>query len=280
MPRASKTDKENPAEKPEDISETEPAKVKPKKVSKVQKKTDSKKAEAKPVTGTVIQEAAVGAEKPKRAPRKKAAAKVEEAEKAPARKKAPEFEPEAEVTKPPARRRKAAEESAEKPTKVKVIKKKEAEPEAPARRSLVDQRIFRIAMEKKRRLPEFRRENAHRWMKLNNSWRKVRGNDSFTRQKRKGRIAMVAAGYRTPRLTRDIHPSMYIEVPVCRAMELEGLDPQMHAIRIGGTVGLRKRQEILKKAEAMLLRVLNPGTPEAVGEEELFSELDTEAEKT
>jgi hypothetical protein len=41
---------------------------------------------------------------------------------------------------------------------------------------------------------------------------------------------------------------------------------------------LRKRQEILKKADAMLLRVLNPGTPEAVGEEELFSELDTEAE--
>jgi len=279
MPRASKTDKENPAEKPEKISETEPTKVKSEKVSKVQKRTTSKKAEAKAVTGTVIQKAAVGAEKPKRAPRKKAAAKVEEAEKAPAKKKAPESEPEAEVTKPPARRRKAAEELAEKPTKVKAIKKKVAEPEAPARRSLVDQRIFRIAMEKKRRLPEFRRENAHRWMKLNNSWRKVRGNDSFTRQKRKGRIAMVAAGYRTPRLTRDIHPSMYIEVPVCRSTELEGLDPQMYAIRIGGTVGLRKRQEILKKAEAMLLRVLNPGTPEAVGEEELFSELDTEAEK-
>jgi large subunit ribosomal protein L32e len=278
MPRASKTDKENPAEKPEDISETEPAKVKSKKVSTVQKKTASKKAEAKPVTETAIQEAAAGAEKPRRAPRKKAAAKVEEAEKAPPKRKAPESEPEAEVTKPPVRKRKAAEEIAEKPKKVKATKKKEAEPEVPARRSLVNQRIFRIAMEKKRRLPEFRRENAHRWMKLSNSWRKVRGNDSFTRQKRKGRIAMVAAGYRTPRLARDIHPSMCIEVPVYRASELEGLDPQMQAIRIGGTVGLRKRQEILKKADAMLLRVLNPGTPEAVGEEELFSELDTEAE--
>ncbi|RDE17650.1 MAG: 50S ribosomal protein L32e [Candidatus Thorarchaeota archaeon] len=277
MPRASKTDKENPTEKPEDISETEPAKEQPKKVSTVRKKAASKKDEAKPVTETVTQKTAVGAEKPKRAPRKKAAAKVEVAEKAPAKKKAPE--PEAEVTKPPVRKSKPAEEIAAKPTKVKATKKKEAEPEVPARRSLVHQRIFRIAMEKKRRLPEFRRENAHRWMKLNNSWRNVRGNDSFTRQKRKGRIAMVAAGYRTPRLARNIHPSMYIEVPVCRATELEGLDPQMHAIRIGGTVGLRKRQEILKKADAMLLRVLNPGTPEAVGEEELFSELDTEAEK-
>lgn len=148
-----------------------------------------------------------------------------------------------------------------------------------AREGIVDSRLFRIAQKKKHHLPEFRRENAHRWIRLSDSWRNVRGNDSYTRQKRKGRIAMVSAGYRTPKLIRDIHPSMHLEVPVHNVEQLKGLDPKIHAVRIGGTVGARKRQEILKKAETMLLRVLNPGVPESVREEELFSELDTEAEK-
>jgi large subunit ribosomal protein L32e len=71
-----------------------------------------------------------------------------------------------------------------------------------------------------------------------------------------------------------MHPSRYIEVYVHRPADIEGLDPDIHAIRIGSTVGLRKRQEIIQKADAMLLRVLNPGAPESVGEEDLFTDLD------
>jgi large subunit ribosomal protein L32e len=148
-----------------------------------------------------------------------------------------------------------------------------------AHEAIVEPRLFRIAKHKKHGLPEFRRENAHRWIRLSDSWRNVRGNDSYTRQKRKGRIAMVNAGYRTPKAARHIHPSMHLEVPVYNAGQLEGLDPEVYAVRIGGTVGMRKRRDILKKAETMNLRVLNPGAPESAREEELFSELDTEADE-
>ena len=47
---------------------------------------------------------------------------------------------------------------------------------------------------------------------------------------------------------------------------------------IGATVVMRKRQAILKKADAMSLRVLNPGAPESISEEDLFSELDVEVD--
>jgi hypothetical protein len=47
-------------------------------------------------------------------------------------------------------------------------------------------------------------------------------------------------------------------------------------VRIAATVGGRKRQDILEKADAKLLRVLNPGTTEEIGEEDLFTDLDLE----
>ncbi|MHA2301324.1 MAG: 50S ribosomal protein L32e [Candidatus Thorarchaeota archaeon] len=162
-----------------------------------------------------------------------------------------------------------------KPTKKKPKAKKKKEPKMVLPRdALIDQRLLRIAKAKKKKQPKFRHEQAHRWTRVSNSWRKVRGIDSATREKRKGRIAMVSAGYRKPKAVRGLHPSRFIEVYVHRPADIEGLDPDIHAIRIGSTVGLRKRQEIIQKADAMLLRVLNPGAPESVGEEDLFTDLD------
>ncbi|RLI56008.1 MAG: 50S ribosomal protein L32e, partial [Candidatus Thorarchaeota archaeon] len=126
----------------------------------------------------------------------------------------------------------------------------------------------------RRRQPAFRHEQAHRWVRVKESWRKVRGIDSATREKRKGRPAMVEAGYRKPRLVRGVHPSGYTEVLVYRPSDLDNLNPDLHAVRIGATVGARKRQEIIKKAEIMMIRVLNAGAPEAVMEEDLFTELE------
>ena len=63
---------------------------------------------------------------------------------------------------------------------------------------------------------------------------------------------------------------------VHKPSDLEGLDADIHAVRISGSVGARKRQLIIAEADAKLLRVLNPGTKEEVGEEDLFTDLDLE----
>ncbi|MGD9381466.1 MAG: 50S ribosomal protein L32e [Candidatus Thorarchaeota archaeon] len=181
------------------------------------------------------------------------------------------------VDKPKKAKKKKADEKA-KPKKAKPKakpRKRKKEPKTILPRdALIDQRLLRIAKAKRKKQPKFRHEQAHRWTRVSNSWRKVRGIDSATREKRKGRIAMVSAGYRKPKAIRGMHPSRYIEVYVHRPADIEGLDPDIHAIRIGSTVGLRKRQEIIQRADAMLLRVLNPGAPESVGEEDLFTDLD------
>jgi large subunit ribosomal protein L32e len=155
-------------------------------------------------------------------------------------------------------------------------KKKKRKGEVPLRVQNTDQRILKIAKQKKKHMPKFRAEQAHRWIRVGDPWRKVRGIDSATREKRKGRIAMVSSGYRTPKAVRDLHPSLYKEVRIHRASELEVLDPEIHAVRIASTVGFRKRQEIIAAADAKLLRVLNPGRSEEVEEEDLFTDLDLE----
>jgi large subunit ribosomal protein L32e len=160
-----------------------------------------------------------------------------------------------------------------KPKPKKVAKKK---PEIPVRFKMIDQRLVRIASNKKKRKPQFRADQAHRWIRVSDRWRKVRGIDSYTRQKKKGRIAMVSSGYRTPKAIRYLHPSLFKEVLVFKPSDLKSLDADVHAIRIGASVGGRKRQLILAEADEKTLRVLNPGTTEEIGEEDLFTDLDLE----
>jgi large subunit ribosomal protein L32e len=201
-------------------------------------------------------------EKPKAAPKKAAEEKPK-----PAAKKVTEKTPKAPVKKAAEEKPKAA------PKKVTEEKPKKRKAEA-AVTPLVDQRLLRVAKAQKQRKPEFRHQQAHRWTRVGTRWRKVRGIDNHTRQSQSGRIAMVGPGYRSPRAIRGLHPSGYEEILICKTADLEGLDPDRHAVRIRKQVGLRKRQDIIDKAEALMIHVINPGVPEGVEEEDLFEELE------
>ncbi|MFX1560376.1 MAG: 50S ribosomal protein L32e [Promethearchaeota archaeon] len=193
-------------------------------------------------------------------------------------KKKADEKPKKKKEEPKAEKPKTKKAKPKKKPKKAPAKKKKPKVEVPLRVQRTDQRLLRIAKQKKEHKPKFRHEQAHRWIRVNDSWRKVRGIDSATREKRKGRIAMVSSGYRTPKAVRDLHPSLYVEVRVHRASELEELDPEVHAVRIASTVGFRKRQEIMAAADAKLLRVLNPGRGEEIEEEDLFTDLDLEVD--
>ena len=196
---------------------------------------------------------------------------------APPKKKAAEKKPEKKAA-PKKETPKKTEKAKPKKKKAAPKKKKKPKVEVPLRVKNTDLRILKVAKQKKKRKPKFRHEQAHRWIRVSDSWRKLTGIDNATREKRKGRIAMVSSGYRTPKSVRNLHPSLYVEVRVHRASELEELDPEVHAVRIASTVGFRKRQEIITAADAKLLRVLNPGQSEDIEEEDLFTDLDLEVD--
>ena len=106
--------------------------------------------------------------------------------------------------------------------------------------------------------PQFNRQDYHKKKRTPTSWRRPRGGLSKQRRGVKGKGPKVEAGYRTPKAVRGLHPSGFEEVRVENADDLEGVDGDRQAVRIGSTVGARKRERIEERAEEAGIRVLNP----------------------
>ena len=104
----------------------------------------------------------------------------------------------------------------------------------------------------------FKRDGAGKKKQLSESWRKPRGLHSKKRRQKKAKGPLPKPGYGSPVAVRGLHPSGFREVRVFTAVELEGLNPSEDAVRIGATVGNKKRLVIQERAVAAGLRILNP----------------------
>jgi large subunit ribosomal protein L32e len=81
--------------------------------------------------------------------------------------------------------------------------------------------------------------------------------DNKVRKRIKGWPPRVSAGYRGPRIARDLHPSGLKQVLVFNAEGIKEIDPGTQAIYIAHTVGRRKRAKILTEARKKKITVLN-----------------------
>jgi large subunit ribosomal protein L32e len=115
---------------------------------------------------------------------------------------------------------------------------------------------------------KFKRQEYHRYKRLGESWRKPRGKHNKVRRHFAGKMISPAIGYKTCWKNRGKHPSGYQEVLVSTVSELEDLDREIHAVRISGKVGGRKKETIQQKAEELGLKVLNPSVFEVEEAEE------------
>ena len=123
---------------------------------------------------------------------------------------------------------------------------------------------------RKHKKPKFRRQESWRYKRVGDVWRKPHGLDSKMRKKVKGWPVCPTVGYRSPKKTRGLHPSGFIETRVQSVEDLAGIDPELQAIRVAHTVGGRKKIEIILLAEEKGIHVLNPGKlrePEELEEE-------------
>jgi large subunit ribosomal protein L32e len=109
----------------------------------------------------------------------------------------------------------------------------------------------------KKRTPDFLREEWFRYKRVSKNWRKPDGITSKMRKNLKYRPSLVRVGFRGPKEVRGLHPSGFEEVIVFNVLDLETVNPKKQAVRIGGTVGTKKRLDIMKKAEELKIRVLN-----------------------
>lgn len=119
----------------------------------------------------------------------------------------------------------------------------------------VDQLAKRAVISGRR--PAFKRQEWHRYSKLGEGWRRPKGIHSKMKRGLKRRGPVVDIGFRGPAKVRGYHPSGFREVLVHNVDGLESVDPKVEAVRIGGTVGTRKRLEIQDRADDLGIRILN-----------------------
>lgn len=106
--------------------------------------------------------------------------------------------------------------------------------------------VFRGRFGKK----NIRRKSIAKWDK----WRLPQGID-LDKGREHGRQPRI--GYRSQKEIRGVHPSGYKEFLVCNFNDLKNIDVNTQAIRFSATIGKRKKNELVKKANEMGAWILN-----------------------
>jgi large subunit ribosomal protein L32e len=81
--------------------------------------------------------------------------------------------------------------------------------------------------------------------------------DNKQRRNYKYRGSLVRIGHGKVAEARFLHPSGFREIMVHNIADLETVDPETQAARVGSTVGGRKREHIYSRADELGIRVLN-----------------------
>lgn len=145
--------------------------------------------------------------------------------------------------------------SEEKEEEIEIPKKKKKK-KKPKLSSEIKQELEK-RKEIKKRTPNFHREEWFRYKRLSKKWRRPDGITSKMRINKKYRPSRVRVGFRGPKKTRGLHSSGFEEVMVYNSKDLEKINPDTQAARIGSDVGTKKRMEIEKIAEKHDIRILN-----------------------
>jgi|TARA_B110000914_G_scaffold74507_1_gene65498 large subunit ribosomal protein L32e len=117
---------------------------------------------------------------------------------------------------------------------------------------------LKIRSMQKKKQPAFRRQEWFRYKRLSHSgWRKPKGYQSKQRLNMKYRSPMARIGFGKIAAVRGLHSSGFEEVLVHQIADMDSLNPELQAIRIGSTVGNRKRMAIHARADDLGVRILN-----------------------
>jgi len=122
-----------------------------------------------------------------------------------------------------------------------------------------DKRLMKLRKKMSKKRPSFRRVESWRYKRVKDSWRKARGIDSKTREKKKSGVKSPTIGYRGPKKVRGLHPSGYIEVLIFTFDDLKNLNKNKHAIKISGKLGAKKRIVLTDYCQRRGFKILNLG---------------------
>ena len=119
-------------------------------------------------------------------------------------------------------------------------------------------RLRKIRENLKRKRPTFRRIESWRYKRVKERWRKARGIDSKTREKKGGWPISPMIGFRSPKKVRYQSSSGKEEILIFSPIDLSLIDSNRQVGRIAANIGRKKREKIIMEAELLNIRILNP----------------------
>lgn len=121
----------------------------------------------------------------------------------------------------------------------------------------VDKRLLRERAKMNKARPKFRRQESWRYKRLSKSWRKPVGIDNSMRHHKRGIPKIVRIGYRGPKAVRGLTSNGMEEVLVHNVNGLEQIDKKVQVVRIGATVGVKKKVAITNRADELEIKIIN-----------------------
>jgi len=130
----------------------------------------------------------------------------------------------------------------------------------------------------KSKKPEFVQQDYHKKKRLSKKWKRPTGVQSKMRHQFKGYNRRVKQGWRSPVSVRGFHGKGVKPVLIKSISELLHISKDQGII-VSGKVGLKKRIDILKKAEELKLLVLNLKTDKVIAKAESMKKQKIEEKK-
>ncbi len=118
----------------------------------------------------------------------------------------------------------------------------------------------------KKHLPDFLVKESKYSARIKSRWRYPQGRHSKVRQCHLGRPALPTPGYGSPKVVRGLHSSGFKPVIVHSVKDLQLLNKEKEGGVFSGTVGDRKKLQLLKYAVEHKIKLLNVRDPVKLSE--------------
>ncbi|MFH1506408.1 MAG: eL32 family ribosomal protein [archaeon] len=120
--------------------------------------------------------------------------------------------------------------------------------------------LLKYRNEKRKKLPKFKRQDAHKKVKVGQKWRKPKGLHNKMRLQFRGYRKIVKAGYGTPAELRGTTEKGLMPVRIFSIEALKKLDPKKNILIIASSVGAKNKLKIIEEAKKLGLGFLNFNT--------------------
>ena len=117
--------------------------------------------------------------------------------------------------------------------------------------------LLELAVEMRKRKPDFVRQDIYKKKRLRKRWVNPRGLHSKVRLKKAGNPRKVRNGYGSPNSVRGLHRSGLLIKLIFNESDLSSIDKSKEGIIIAGNVSLKNKMSLLRKAKEKGIKVLN-----------------------